>query len=373
MTINEITQIAREAAFQLPDETRQSLPIPVSSSDGGKIVFLFVPNRLIYGEGALLLAPSHKLEYNWAQKKTDGLRAFNSEDYGMEQDAGTILGMHQALPGLDLDDYEKKEERLYDLYGDLIPAYFKTAEKNPELSNKCSEFIALFDELSEQPLIVYYQTIGKNYFDWIRKNAKAASVETGQICTVEQIAKMAWGAAENRVSKKHRQSLPIPVLKNKEVVLVFLYCGAVSRPQSPSILNHPDWIQAVEYPSGREIDFRPTTPEELGLSEWKDPIGELSLPPGMTADRFDLQRKALLESMDKGLSVTSLIASTSHGISDTGSRDAGPQLTSRASAPASTCSRATFWIVALSFSLIALPTWVYIPLINSPIMNIFVP
>ena len=52
-------------------------------------------------------------------------------------------------------------------------------------------------------------------------------------------------------------------------------------------------------------------------------------------------------------------------------RDAGPQFTSKASAPALIWSRAHFCITALSFSFIALPILLYIPLISSPIINIF--
>ncbi|MFT3867628.1 MAG: hypothetical protein QM715_03915 [Nibricoccus sp.] len=299
MPIKDVVQIAREAAFTLPDETRQSFPIPILSPTGSKIVFLFCPQHVMPGEGALLSPPSYSLEYDWIAKTTGGLRKItNAGDIGGGSFPAGSQALHKMPFGKTLDDCDKMGEELDRLYDELIPIYFKQVEPTADLPKKCKSFLTIFSEISEKPLASLYATVGKSYFDWLHENAKKCPISIGDIDLAEMTA-LAWVSIQDRVYfEGTRQMLPIPVLKNKEVVLAIVYYGSMDRPGS-STLSHPRWLQTIEYPSGKMIDLRPTNPEDFGLHAWRDPIGQLTMPAGMTANEFSLNKRKLLETMAK--------------------------------------------------------------------------
>ena len=57
-------------------------------------------------------------------------------------------------------------------------------------------------------------------------------------------------------------------------------------------------MQTLEYPTGKMIEFHKPTPDEFGLKEWRDPIGELAMPPNTTLDQFTEAEKRLYELLD---------------------------------------------------------------------------
>ena len=66
------------------------------------------------------------------------------------------------------------EKRLYVLY-DIL---YKTWAVNPSVSNdeklksEAREFLNIFDQISEQPLRLYYNALGRDWFEWLRKLAE---------------------------------------------------------------------------------------------------------------------------------------------------------------------------------------------------------
>jgi len=55
---------------------------------------------------------------------------------------------------------------------------------------------------------------------------------------VKQIGKMAWMTIEDRIIfESYRQTLPIPILKDKRVFLVFIYYDSLDRPRIPSVYH----------------------------------------------------------------------------------------------------------------------------------------
>jgi hypothetical protein len=116
----------------------------------------------------------------------------------------------------------------------------------------------------------------------------------------EQIIKAARIAAEQvPIRENFRQSLPVPILKNKELFLIFLYYNSLNRPRQPSIIDHPSWIQTVRYPSGEVVETRQCTPDEFGFRNKKNPIGELAQPQDMSFTDFIEAEKELLDTIDR--------------------------------------------------------------------------
>jgi hypothetical protein len=293
--------MAREAAFTLPDETRQSLPIPVFSKAGGKIVFLFCPQHIIPREGALLSAPTHELEFDWKAKKTEGLRKFNDmSDIERRKHASASQALHKMPPGMSLNEYDKKDEELNQLFDELIPVYFKQVEAMADLPEKCCSFLSIFREISEKPLVLYYETVGKDYFDWLQKNARTSRVGPGRIALVQiaELARASYAKALDHIPENYRRSFPIPILKNKKVYLTFFYYQSTIRYKMSAIIFAPTWMQTVDCETGDILEWRKAASDEFGRNLNTGQVGELSLPPNMTADQFREAEQELYKTLE---------------------------------------------------------------------------
>jgi hypothetical protein len=67
-------------------------------------------------------------------------------------------------------EYLDKRKRLFELYDNLLPEFAARAMRStPAAHRQAAEFVALFSQLMEPPLIPYYQAVGKEFFDWVRR------------------------------------------------------------------------------------------------------------------------------------------------------------------------------------------------------------
>ena len=115
------------------------------------------------------------------------------------------------------------------------------------------------------------------------------------------LARASYAKALDQIPENYRQSFPIPIIKNKKVYLSFLYYQSTIRYKKSAIIFAPAWMQTVECETGSILEWRKTTSDEFGqnLQNLKNgQVGELSLPPNMTADQFREAEQELYKTLE---------------------------------------------------------------------------
>jgi hypothetical protein len=100
------------------------------------------------------------------------------------------------------------------------------------------------------------------------------------------LARASYAKALDQIPENYRQSFPIPILKDKKIYLSFLYYQSTIRYKMPTIVFSPTWMQTVDWETGGVFEWKKTASDEFGKDSKNGQIGELSLPPNMTADQF---------------------------------------------------------------------------------------
>lgn len=171
MDTKSAVQAARDKATVLPDEYRQSYPIPVRHGKGAGLVFLYCNAVLKPGVGQYLYAPSHRITLD-EKGRFEKLEAVVSSDLGVVHDDKKALGVHAAPKDLSVQEVVKKQEQLFQLYDRLIPAYLTGGAADAAgLKDDAKEFRRLFELLVEAPLLPYYKVTGADFFGWLDRVA----------------------------------------------------------------------------------------------------------------------------------------------------------------------------------------------------------
>jgi len=170
--IRELIGVARAHARALPDESRLSFPMPLTASPSADLAFLYCASRIRPREGCVLFSPTYRILANLATGRFVELDEVSSSDFGQPEPKGGRLGPINLAPGMTSENYLAKQERLYDLYDRLLPALSVNPRQGPEALRKdAKEFIEVFRQLAEPPLLPYYRSAGKPFFDWLETAA----------------------------------------------------------------------------------------------------------------------------------------------------------------------------------------------------------
>jgi hypothetical protein len=172
-TTVELVKLARiYSSGVVPDEFRQSLPIPVRTPAGTGFRFFFCPAQARPKEPTQLAPPAHALLLQAEHGQFVELRAVNSADFGQKHPAHQPIGSVAMPAGWNYETYLEHQTRFYKLVDYLLP-YF-TAQTNSlsqEGRHFAREYLDLFQKLSEPPLLPYYESAGETFFAWIRRVA----------------------------------------------------------------------------------------------------------------------------------------------------------------------------------------------------------
>jgi hypothetical protein len=170
MNIKEIIQTARSHGQSLPDETRQSYPIPVRDGESLRLVFLYSNGVLKPGTGQILYAPNYRAVIDAKSGKFETLQTTSSQQLGVSHDDTKPIGTVKAPAELTPQETLSKQQRLYHLYDALLPAYASGREEgNSQTQELAKEFRQIFNLLSEEPLRAYYKAVGADFFGWLEK------------------------------------------------------------------------------------------------------------------------------------------------------------------------------------------------------------
>lgn len=162
MKTADLAKLARRRTAEIVSEqSRQSFPIPVIRKGELHVLFLYYPGLVeVY-------APRYLLSLQ-ANSMFDELRAVTSKDFEQSHRADELIGTYESPPGLTLEQYLAKLDRLNQVYDVLMPEFGAArSEVSPEVMSAAKEFTELFDLLGEAPLKPYYDFLGGDFFAWI--------------------------------------------------------------------------------------------------------------------------------------------------------------------------------------------------------------
>ncbi len=171
VTTAELTRLARmNASGAVPEESRQSLPVPVQRPEGLRILFMFAPSQASPTEGVRMAPPNYVARMEPGTGKLEELRAVGPSDFGQSHGENDVIGAYVMPEGMTVDEYLETRDRLYAVYDLLLPAFAAgRAAATPDLKEAALEFRKLFSAMSEPPLSPYYSALGKDFFAWVAR------------------------------------------------------------------------------------------------------------------------------------------------------------------------------------------------------------
>ncbi|HNT39612.1 MAG TPA: hypothetical protein PKO45_10890 [Rubrivivax sp.] len=162
-------------ADQVPDQSRQSLPVPVPARAERplRVAFMYCPAQALPGVNRL--APPNQLAWlDPIHGTLLAVQAVTPASFGQPDAARELLGEFRLPVGVTAESYLALRERLLQLYDLLLPqwAQWSPAVERPVLQANASEFLQVFGKVGEPPLIPYYYSLGRAFFDWVREVAR---------------------------------------------------------------------------------------------------------------------------------------------------------------------------------------------------------
>ena len=174
LSFNELMRLGRVHVMpKVPEQSRQSLPVPVRSQQALRIGFFYAPALILPGVNRL--APPHFVAYlDAATGALLEITPVTPKHFGMSHAENTPIGDFRLPESMNAQAYLLERERLFGLYSNLVPPWLDAvAPGRSDLRVLAQEFLRSFGVISEPPLIPYYHALGRDYFDWVRTTAIA--------------------------------------------------------------------------------------------------------------------------------------------------------------------------------------------------------
>jgi len=94
--------------------------------------------------------------------------------FGQKDDPDKPLKGLIKPPNITVETQGKLRDRMFVLYDVLFPIWATNPATSDQtgLRSQASEFLKAFDQVCEQPLRPYYYSLGRDWFEWVRKLAK---------------------------------------------------------------------------------------------------------------------------------------------------------------------------------------------------------
>ena len=160
---------------RLPDETYQSLPIPLAATGRvPRVAFLFGPSRLVYGTGLILTTPTHRAVLDASTGEALSLDRVTPADLGVADVPGKDLGRFGLPKDVSSEDFLKAKEKLFSAYDRVLGPWFAgeaVSEAGQSIRAAAAELRRAFVVVGEPPLAPYYAAVGKGFFSWINELA----------------------------------------------------------------------------------------------------------------------------------------------------------------------------------------------------------
>jgi len=162
----------RKVSSAVADETYQSLPIPVVKNGRLKVEFLYCAAGRTR-EGSELLAPDYLESMDAMTLRLDHLVSVSPESLGVPgEKMSQVIGVVPPYGGLMPERYEeRRSSMLVSMDRLVVPFFAGRVPLSEEQRRAASEFRDGWAALAERPLVAYYDSVGKTFFDWFRRAA----------------------------------------------------------------------------------------------------------------------------------------------------------------------------------------------------------
>ncbi|MBK8916161.1 MAG: hypothetical protein IPM64_16465 [Phycisphaerales bacterium] len=163
----ELFALARmHSSGAVPDESRESLPIPIRTREGLRVQFIFFaavprPNQQLLG------VPQYLATLDPKTGALELLRKVTPADFGQSHDRAQPIGPFSLPPGVTLEEFTRDTERLLQVYDELLPAFGEGRASGTVDAKLRAEFVKLFARVYEAPLAAYYKSAGGEFFTWV--------------------------------------------------------------------------------------------------------------------------------------------------------------------------------------------------------------
>jgi hypothetical protein len=103
---------------------------------------------------------------------------------------------------------------------------------------------------------------------------------------IADLVKSARTKSGGVVSEQHRQSLPVPVFRNGNLLIAFLYCPALALPKQSVKMSPPQYLVLLRPDTGSLVELKAVAPRDFGQTHKPgEMIGTYALLAGMTSDQ----------------------------------------------------------------------------------------
>jgi hypothetical protein len=163
---NIATQARGMVSGIVPDEYRQSLPIPGLQGDQVILDYLFLPTQRLPA-GQELFPPKVCVRFTHDGQFVRAL-AIDANRLLPGHQPGVALGLANLLEKLTYNEYLERSER----YLNLLSQWCHLRQQGNSAGfgrQQAQETLSLFQEISEAPLRDYYQNWGREFFQSLRQ------------------------------------------------------------------------------------------------------------------------------------------------------------------------------------------------------------
>lgn len=172
--VADLVKSARiQSSGTVPEQSRQSLPVPLFRNGNLLIAFLYCPALALPKQPVKMSPPQYLLSLRSDTGSLFELKAVAPRDFGQTHKPGEMIGTFALPEKMTVEDFIIKQDRLYGLYDILLPEFtLRKTKVDPRTKAAAREFNLLFPLLSEPPLKPYYRSLGMEYFNWVDEIAR---------------------------------------------------------------------------------------------------------------------------------------------------------------------------------------------------------
>jgi hypothetical protein len=173
LSFSELMKLGRSLVNdRVPEQSRQSLPVPVRTGGDVRVAFMYAASQPLPNQTRL--APPHFISLIDPVAGTlVDLRPVTPQSFGQSHGPKEMIGTFSLPQGMDYHAYLAERERLFRLYERLVPAWAGSSPaERQDLRRLAQEFLRAFSVISEPPLAPYYDSLGADFFGWVRETAR---------------------------------------------------------------------------------------------------------------------------------------------------------------------------------------------------------
>jgi hypothetical protein len=174
MEMKELVRLARmRASGTIPDESRQSLPIPIRRNGRLFVAFLFVPTVKKPGAPVQLGAPDYIATLRVSDGRLESLQSLEADPTGaLPADPSHSIGTFGLPDKMTAEEYVKRQAELFAAYDVLLPLFERPEDAVGQNGRDWARYFQdLFQAVSEPPLRPYYESFGAEFFRWVSQAA----------------------------------------------------------------------------------------------------------------------------------------------------------------------------------------------------------